>query len=123
MVNALIVDDSEDMRFLVRATMGVVDGFDEITEAANGDEGLRQWRSRRPDVTILDYRMPGLSGLDVAEEILAEDPSSIVFLLSAYLDDATIERAERIGVADCIDKDQVREVVNLAKERLARRHG
>lgn len=103
---ALIVDDDDDMRFLVRTIIEAAnDGLAVAGEARNGDEAVERWRSVRPDVVVLDYRMPGRTGLDVAAEILAEQPDQSIILFSAYLDDDTRQRADDIGVRACISKD------------------
>lgn len=103
---ALIVDDDDDMRFLVRTIIEAAnEGLAVAGEARDGDEAVERWRSVRPDVVVLDYRMPGRTGLDVAAEILAEQPDQSIILFSAYLDDDTRQRADDIGVRACLSKD------------------
>ena len=103
---ALIVDDDDDMRFLVRTIIEAAnEGLAVAGEARDGDEAMERWRSVRPDVVVLDYRMPGRTGLDVAAEILAEQPDQSIILFSAYLDDDTRQRADDIGVRACLSKD------------------
>lgn len=104
---ALIVDDDDDMRFLVRVLIEAAnEGLAVAGEARNADEAVAQWRTQRPDVIVLDERMPGKSGLDVAAEILAEEPEQSIILFSAYLDDDMVARAEELGVRACLSKDQ-----------------
>ena len=103
---ALIVDDDEDMRFLLRVLIEAAnEGLSVAGEAGSGDEAVAQWREHRPDVVVLDYRMPGRTGLDVAQEILTERPDQSIILFSAYLDDETVTRAGAIGVRACLSKD------------------
>src|SRR5687768_17066151 len=91
---ALIVDDDDDLRFLVRTIIEAAnEGLSVAGEARDGDEAVDQWRTHRPDVVVLDYRMPGRTGLEVAAEILAEQPDQSIILFSAYLDDETRQRA------------------------------
>ena len=94
------------MRYLVRLTLE--QSTIEVGEASDGDEAIDQWRATRPDVVVLDSRMPGRCGLDVAEEILAEDPDQAIVLFSAWIDRATEHRASSLGVRECMGKDQVR---------------
>lgn len=56
---------------------------------------------------ILDQRMPGLYGIEVATEIHAEDPEQAVILFSAYIDTSTEERAREAGITACIPKQDV----------------
>lgn len=103
---ALIVDDDDDMRFLVRTIIEAAnEGLAVAGEARDGDEAVERWRSVRPDVVVLDYRMPGRTGLDVAAEMLAEQPEQSIILFSAYLDEDTRQRADDIGVRACLSKD------------------
>jgi CheY-like chemotaxis protein len=103
-VTTLIVDDEPDMRLLIGMSL-TLDGACEVTaEAANGEQALEAFHRERPDVVVLDMRMPGLSGLDVARAIFAVDPTQPIVLCSAYLDDEDRAEAYRIGVRACIDK-------------------
>lgn len=107
----LIVDDDDDMRFLLRVLIEAAnEGLTVTAEATNGTEAVERWREHRPDVIVLDNRMPGRSGLEVAEEILREAPDQSVILFSAYLDDATVSRATELGVRACIPKDHYDEL-------------
>jgi DNA-binding NarL/FixJ family response regulator len=102
----LIVDDDDDMRFLLRALIEAAnEGLAVAGEARNADEAIEQWREHRPDVVVLDYRMPGRTGLEAAAEILAEQPEQSIILFSAYLDDDTRQRASDLGVRACLSKD------------------
>lgn len=105
MTRALIVDDEEDMRFLVRTVIEAYNhGLRVSGEAANGEQAIEQWRAERPEVVVLDMRMPGLTGLETAERILAESPDQRIVLFSAYLDPETTEEATRLGVDLCLAK-------------------
>lgn len=104
----LVVDDEPDMRVLVHAVIDTANqGLRVVGEAASGEEAIRRWREIRPDVILLDHRMPGMSGLEAAERILAEEPEQWIILFSAYLDSATIARAEELGIREWLGKDNV----------------
>jgi DNA-binding NarL/FixJ family response regulator len=113
-VSTMIVDDSEDMRSLLRLLIELEPGLELVAEATDAGEAIALWRVHRPRVVVLDYRLPDTNGLDVAEAILAEDPDAAILLFSAFLDDGAIERAERLGVRECVSKDEVRRVPQLA---------
>ena len=116
---ALIVDDDEDMRSLVRATIELsADVIVCSTEARGSEEALALWREGHHDVVVLDYRMPGRNGLDVAATMLAERPEQDVILFSSYLDDPTLAEAERLGVRDCVSKDRIREIPEIVRSLL-----
>ena len=106
-MGALIVDDNEDMRSLVRLMVELDPDLEVAAEAADACEAIHAWRTHRPDAVVLDQQLPSASGLDVAEVMLREDPTTPIVLFSAYLDDAAIARAEALGVLACVSKDQV----------------
>ena len=113
-VRMLLVEDEDDMRYLVRVVLEfAADPIEVTAEACDVDEGLSVWRALRPHITVIDYRLPGGNGLDVAEQILAEDPEAAVVLFSAFLDSRTVERAELLGVRACVSKDRVQDLPEL----------
>ena len=116
-LRVLIVDDEDDMRALLRELIRVAnDGLSVAGEAADGDAALRYWRQDRPDVVLLDQRMPGLSGLETAQIILAESPNQAVVLFSAYLDDEIQRTADKLGVRACVKKDDAWKVIVRLRE-------
>jgi CheY-like chemotaxis protein len=105
MTRALIVDDEEDMRFLVRAVIEAANhGLAVSGEAANGVQALERWREDRPEVVVLDQRMPGMTGMEVAAKILAEHPAQPIILFSAYLEPEMTEAAAELGIGLCLAK-------------------
>lgn len=107
----MIVDDDEDMRFLLRAIIERANkGLQVAAEASGADEAMEQWRAVRPDVIVIDHRMPGTTGLQVATQILAEDAAQSIILFSAYLDDDLIATADAVGIRACISKDRYDEI-------------
>ncbi len=104
----LIVDDEEDMRVLLRATIDQANqGLLVSCEASDGREAVQRWRECRPDLVVLDQRMPGLSGLEAAEQILKEKPDQRIVLFSAFLTEALRVKAEKLGVRSCLGKDEL----------------
>lgn len=108
---ALIVDDDEDIRFLLRAVIERAnEGLQVAAEANDAAQALEQWRAVRPDVIVLDHRMPGMTGLQVAQQILAEDAEQSIILFSAYLDDDLVKTADAVGIRACLSKDRYDEI-------------
>lgn len=105
----LIADDDEDMRELLHLVLTSA-SFDVVGAASDGPTTVELWRKERVHglcAVILDERMPGMYGVEVAAAIRAEDPDQTVILFSAYIDDVTKERAAKAGVAACIPKQDV----------------
>jgi DNA-binding response OmpR family regulator len=90
----LLADDDR----LIRSTlaMGLRAAGYEVLEAGDGDRALQMCKESPPDLAILDVRMPGLSGIELARRLRAETNIPFLFL-SAYGDDDTVERAVAEG--------------------------
>ena len=114
-MRTLIVDDVPDMRFLMRVTLWSPDSLDITDEAESGEDALVVWDELRHDVVVLDMKMPGLSGLDVARVMLKEHPEQRVVMCSAYMDQDDIAEATRIGVAACVDKYEIASLQDIVE--------
>ncbi len=105
MPSVLIVDDADDIRFLVQQLVVAAGADYKVAgEASTGEEAIERWRELRPQVIVLDHLMPGLSGLDTAERILAEEPGLPILLFTAYRDEGVVRRATRLGIRACVSK-------------------
>jgi YesN/AraC family two-component response regulator len=109
-VKVLIVDDERDMRSLLRMLIDEANhGLRVVAEAEDGEGALVQWRQEKPTVIVLDNRMPGMSGLEIAEEILREQPDQPIVLFTAYADRVTVQTAADLGVR-CLSKTDLSRV-------------
>jgi DNA-binding NarL/FixJ family response regulator len=91
-------------------------GLHVVGEAANGQEALAMRRGLDVDVVVLDNRMPGLTGLETATAMLAEDPDLPIVLYSAFTDDQTAAEARRIGVRACVAKGDAPRLITVLRE-------
>jgi DNA-binding NarL/FixJ family response regulator len=107
LIRVLIVDDEPDIRLLLRSMLGIDQRFEVAGEAANGAEGIELCESLRPDVVILDQRMPVLGGMEAAERILRDHPEQAIVLLSAYIDVALRDDALALGVRRVVGKQEI----------------
>lgn len=93
----LIVDDEPPARERLRRLLAEIDGCEVVGEAGNGEEALSMCGEVRPDVVLLDVRMPGLTGIQVARHIDSlEDPPAVIFT-TAY-DQYAVEAFETEAV-------------------------
>lgn len=118
-MRVLIVDDEPDILWLVRDAIDRADGIEVVGEATSGDEALELWRRDRPDVVVLDQRMPGLSGLEVAAIMRSEHPGQQIILFSGQMDRALREQADALGIDETLSKDGLMGLVD-ALQRCAR---
>lgn len=109
-IRVLIVDDEPDLRVLLRTMLSLDQRFEIAGEAVDGGQGLAMFRELRPDVLLLDQRMPVLEGLQVAEQVLAETPDQPVILMSAFLDAAMVKRATAVGVQRVLGKQGLKDI-------------
>ncbi len=93
----LIADDHPVVRQGLRALLGTLDEFEVVGEAADGDSALREAQLLRPDVVLMDVRMPGSDGVGATRRIRASVPDAAVLILTMYDDDATVFTAMQAG--------------------------
>jgi DNA-binding NarL/FixJ family response regulator len=106
-VSVVLVDDSTDVRTLVRMRLEACGAFEVVGEAADGEEAVRLARALRPDVVLMDIRMPGLDGLEATKLIAADDLLAgvrIVILTTFDLDEYVFE-ALRVGASGFLVKN------------------
>jgi CheY-like chemotaxis protein len=94
----LVADDNDDMRLLVRATLAIDGRLCVVAEAEDGLTALHAFREEQPDACVLDYRMPGLTGLEVARQILVERPETLVLIFAAYVPADVLHEAAALGI-------------------------
>jgi diguanylate cyclase (GGDEF)-like protein/PAS domain S-box-containing protein len=107
-VTVLVVDDLPASRGL--AAIWLSDGLRDsvrVVEAGTLAEMRAAWRAERPDVVLLDHRLPDGEGLEASRELLAEDPDAAIVLLTGMGDPALDQEAERIGLTDFLIKHEI----------------
>lgn len=103
-VRLLVVDDHALARESMAHILGCAPGLVVVGTTGTGEEALGLMSRTRPHVAVVDIRLPGMSGLDLAERIGQDFPFTHTLLLSAYDDKAYVERALAIGVSGYLVK-------------------
>jgi DNA-binding NarL/FixJ family response regulator len=101
----LVVDDHALVRTGVAKIINHEPDLDVVAEAANGVEALAAFDAHRPDVTLLDLRMPIMEGVEVVRRIRERDPQAKVIVLTTYDTDDDISRALKAGAKAYVLKD------------------
>jgi DNA-binding NarL/FixJ family response regulator len=96
-IRVLVVEDHHVVRQGLVALLNVADGLEVVGEAADGVEAITQFRKHQPHITLIDLRLPRLSGVEVIERIRIETPSARFVVLTTYDGDEDIYRALQAG--------------------------
>ncbi|WP_433338707.1 response regulator [Spirillospora sp. CA-294931] len=99
MIRVLLADDEAMIRAGVRAILTADPGIEVVAEAGDGRAAVELALSHRPDVAVLDIRMPRMDGLAAAEELRRAVPDTAVAMLTTFGEDEYIERALAGGVS------------------------
>jgi DNA-binding NarL/FixJ family response regulator len=116
----LVADDHPVVRAGLAAVVSQQTDLQLVAEAENGERAVARYREHRPDVVLMDLRMPGVDGVEAIKAITAEFPEARILALSTYEGDADIRRALDAGARGYLLKDMLLTDV-LAAIRAVRR--
>jgi DNA-binding NarL/FixJ family response regulator len=111
MATILVCDDAPLAREAVRRAVGGVPGVERVTAAGSGEEVLARYPLERPDLVLMDIRMPGIGGVEASRRLVAAHPSATVVMLTMGEDPEGVARAVSQGARGYIAKDASREEV------------
>jgi DNA-binding NarL/FixJ family response regulator len=96
-IRVLVVEDHNVVRQGLVALLNLVEGIQVVGEAADGVEAIARFREHRPDVTLIDLRLPKLGGVEVIQRVRASAPQARFVVLTTYDGDEDIYRALKSG--------------------------
>jgi len=96
-IRVLVVEDHNVVRQGLVALLNLVEGIQVVGEAADGAEAIAQFRKQQPDVTLVDLRLPKMSGVEVIQRVRAETSQARFVVLTTYDGDEDIYRALKAG--------------------------
>ena len=120
MLKILLVDDHEFVRMGIKALLARYSQFQVVAEVANAHEALEQSLKHRPDVIIMDIRLPGKSGIEATGEITQQLPDTKVIMLTSFAEDDLLFEAIIAGAAGYILKQIDSKELIRALETVAR---
>jgi len=107
-IRVLVVDDHPFLREGIAAAINGQKDMTLVGEATNGLEALESFRSLRPDVTLMDIHLPGMSGIEAMLAIRAEFPTARIVVLTAYRGDIQALKAFKAGAVGYLLKNMLR---------------
>jgi DNA-binding NarL/FixJ family response regulator len=113
-IRVLIADDQPVVRDGLAMLLGLLDDVEIVATAADGLEAVERVRSERPDIVLMDLRMPHLEGAEATRQILAALPDTRVLVLTTYADDDFLFPALQAGARGYLTKDATAEEIEDA---------
>jgi DNA-binding NarL/FixJ family response regulator len=104
-IRVLIADDHSLVRHGLAAIINMEDDTQVVGEAGDGEEAIALWRELRPDVVLMDLRMPKVEGVEAIKRIRAEDPHAGIIVLTTFDHDEDIYAGLRAGAKAYLLKD------------------
>jgi DNA-binding NarL/FixJ family response regulator len=122
-ITTLIVDDHEVVREGLRLSLSRAAHIRVIGEASDGASAVELAARRRPDVVIMDVRMPGMDGLEAAKRLLEKVPDSKVLIFTAYSERSLLARGLDSGAKGYVLKEAPHTTLVRAIEKVAQGEG
>jgi DNA-binding NarL/FixJ family response regulator len=105
-IRVLIADDQALMRGGFRLILDAQDDLEVVGEAIDGRDAVEQYRRLRPDVVVMDVRMPAMDGIEATRRLTADDPPARVLILTTFDLDEYVFQALRAGASGFLLKDR-----------------
>src|SRR5262245_5754695 len=104
-IRVLVADDQRLMRDGIASLLGIQEGIEIVGVASNGQEAVERALALRPDVVLMDIRMPVMNGVEATRQVRAEQPSCQVLVLTTFDDEEYILDALKAGACGYLLKD------------------
>ncbi|MEO6604250.1 MAG: response regulator transcription factor [Aeromicrobium sp.] len=96
-IRVLLADDHPVVRSGLRALLDSLPGYEVVGEAVDGESAVREAQLSRPDVVLMDIRMPGTDGIEATRRLRVAVPDTVILVLTMFDDDDTVFAAMRAG--------------------------
>jgi DNA-binding NarL/FixJ family response regulator len=106
-VRVLLVDDQILFRNALSALLATWEDLEVVGEVGDGETALQMVQQLRPDVVVLDMRLPGIDGIETTRQLRQNHPGTAVLMLSGFADEPTRQAAARAGATKVLDKGRL----------------
>jgi DNA-binding NarL/FixJ family response regulator len=114
-IRVLSVDDHALLREGIASILAMQSDMELISQASGGREAIRQYREYRPDITLMDFRMPDLGGIEALLAIRSEFPDARIIMLTTFEGEEEIRRSREAGargyMLKSLSPDEMAEVI------------
>lgn len=115
-IRVLAVDDHAVVRQGIASLVNAEPDMELVAQACNGREAVEQFKSHRPDITLMDLQMPDMNGIDAVSVIRRQFPNARIIILTTYEGDSRVSRALKAGVRGYLLKGRVnRELIDTIR--------
>jgi DNA-binding NarL/FixJ family response regulator len=117
-IRVLLADDQRVVREGLGSLLGMLPGVQVVAAAADGEEAVALAEHHRPDVVLMDLRMPRMNGVEATRRLRERDPDVKVLMLTTYADDRSVIDALRAGARGYLTKDAGADEIRRALEQV-----
>jgi DNA-binding NarL/FixJ family response regulator len=105
-IRLLLVEDNQVFREALELLLGLQDDIEVVASVAEGSAAAEAVRTHRPDVVLMDYRLPGIDGVQATKAVREADPDVAVVCLTASANLREVDALYEAGAVACLSKDQ-----------------
>jgi DNA-binding NarL/FixJ family response regulator len=120
-VRVALIEDNDVFREALEMLLGLQSGLEVVASAADGDDAVALCREHSPDVVLMDYRLPGIDGVQATKRLLEACPDVAVVCLTASANLREVDALYAAGAVACLTKDEPLEDIVAAIRRAASR--
>src|SRR5205823_3688114 len=113
-IRVLVADDQRVVRDGLKMLVGLIEGVEVVGTACDGIDAVERARTERPDIVLMDLRMPRMEGAEATRQIRTELPDTQVLVLTTYADDESLFPALQAGARGYLTKDASAEEIERA---------
>ncbi|MDP9842602.1 response regulator transcription factor [Streptosporangium lutulentum] len=118
-IRVLLVDDHPVVRRGLAALLGTLPGIEVVAQAGTGQEAVREAALNRPDVVVMDLRMPSMDGVQATRHIVRDHPATAVLVLTMFHEDALVAEALHAGARGYLLKTAEQDEIERAIRAVA----